>query len=342
MKRKRFIIILSCVIFVFSLSGCSTFSDFFSSGKEKESENSIDKEENDNSKKEADNEDEKAVDNNALDEKAVDDNAVEENATDKNVEKEADNEADIEADKEVDIEANIEANIEADNETDYEDAVNDVPVNAVPDTEKDSVEEIEDNHTDKTSLAEVLSDGFSDRPDVFSMLRDMVLEVSEGKNTEEAELSAIRDFSSITASSTLKESVSHDASNLNDLDLSTCWCEGDKGLGINSSVTWMLKNGTCDIEEIVIYNGYLKSEDRYTKNARPSMLVFDFYDSNDDFISSIFVEPQDLKYESALNGYEVSFNRISNIRKIVMRIKGAYPGSQYEDTCISDIVFWGF
>lgn len=153
-------------------------------------------------------------------------------------------------------------------------------------------------------------------------------------------------FLKLSSSSTLKAQGANNYSikNLFDHDLSTCWSEGVKGKGEDEWVEFEFKDNV-GINEIWIGAGYLKSTDTYIKNSTPLriqiLLFFDFSDEPDIYYADLKVI--DDFYNDMYNGVQLLtiFDETVYPDRMLMIIKTVHPGTKYQDTCISELYFFG-
>lgn len=134
----------------------------------------------------------------------------------------------------------------------------------------------------------------------------------------------------ISSSSVLKEgNQNYSASNIIDQNNQTCWADGVPGLGIGESIT-LTFNQKYNISGFRIFNGYQKSEDLYYKNSRP--IAFRIIGSDG---SNAVYNLEDSIYEQ-----DIYFDKMINVDSIKLVIEKVQHGTTYEDTCISEIIFF--
>ena len=134
----------------------------------------------------------------------------------------------------------------------------------------------------------------------------------------------------ITSSSALKEgNQDYSAPNIIDQNNQTCWADGVPGLGIGESIT-LTFNQKYNISGFRIFNGYQKSEDLYSKNSRP--IAFRIIGSDG---SNAVYNLEDSIYEQ-----DIYFDKMINVDSIKLVIEKVQHGTTYEDTCISEIIFF--
>ena len=138
----------------------------------------------------------------------------------------------------------------------------------------------------------------------------------------------------IVSSSNFSESISgqqvvYKPSNLIDDDKATAWVEGVEGSGIGEWVMFQ-NDEEALISSIALTNGFTKSADLYDKNNRVKDIKIEF--SNGEAInvqlSDGITDLQEITLENPILTDYVKFT-----------IMDTYPGSNYDDTCISEILF---
>lgn len=122
-----------------------------------------------------------------------------------------------------------------------------------------------------------------------------------------------------------------------DGDLSTAWVEGAKGDGIGESI--ILRSAPFSkIREMVIWPGYYKSPDLYEKNSVPTLVRVSSGGSSADFDLTEY----GLGYAENMEGLSVPFPEdFVTDGKMKLSILAARSGSLYQDTCISEVQFYG-
>ncbi|URA09904.1 NADase-type glycan-binding domain-containing protein [Thermospira aquatica] len=169
------------------------------------------------------------------------------------------------------------------------------------------------------------------------------------------------------ASSYLNGDIRYSVFSLFDGDIKTCWAEnveGD-GSGPERPMTWdnsglfvIDRNGAGEyvnvgfnpksspflIDTIRIYNGYGKSEEIWKKNNRVKglSLLFLYLVVKNNETNVITTNREVLLSDSGWN--EISLHELkvnpTNIDAVKFTILSTYPGTHYNDTCISEIEFW--
>ncbi len=158
----------------------------------------------------------------------------------------------------------------------------------------------------------------------------------------------------IKASSILKETYS--ANNLIDGNYLTAWADGVPGKGINENIEIKFKDSS-NIKTLYITNGYQKTSDIYFSNSRPKKLKLelDIISYNKKILTEKIIELSDIPKDWFMPFYSIDRkNNIHNnqallispydfdyeysIKSVKITILEVYPGTKYEDTCISEII----
>ena len=138
----------------------------------------------------------------------------------------------------------------------------------------------------------------------------------------------------IKASSSLGDS--YKAEFANDLSYKTAWVEGKKDEGIGEYLEYYFENDSPRITEIIISNGYMKSEETWKNNNRVKKLKL--YVNGVPFgILNLKDSRTDQYFEIGTLGHNK--NRTDLILKF--EILEVYKGSKYNDTAITEIYFDG-
>lgn len=171
---------------------------------------------------------------------------------------------------------------------------------------------------------------------------DEAIEIDDGdkqgqtsiKNKSSGDLSGAASFTTASSTSTLPtngiNTSSYDATNLIDDNISSCWCEGANGNGIGESVCFSSSKDQA-VEGFMIWNGYQESDYLYDINARPKTIAV--Y-ADDDYIGNF-----ELK-DFGLRSQKVVLEEPIIAKSLTIKITDVYPGSKYEDCCISEIDFY--
>jgi hypothetical protein len=163
---------------------------------------------------------------------------------------------------------------------------------------------------------------------------------------------------SIKASSTLGISdsvrfnlnMNYTVDKLTDNDFTTAWAEGAKGPGIGEYIEITFEKG-FDVACIAAINGYSKNAETYYNNNRIKDLQIDYVGRDGKSINhnSTIVSFKDLPY-SKINGENFAkmlsvigdFGDGESFKKIRLTIKSVYPGKKFNDTCLSELLIWGY
>jgi hypothetical protein len=150
----------------------------------------------------------------------------------------------------------------------------------------------------------------------------------------------------VKASSSLKAqgTNSYVAQNAHDSDYKTAWVEGVSGYGIGEYLSYKFAPENPRITDVIVVNGYVKSEKAYQENSRVKKLKMYVNDKpyailnlEDKRSSQRFVvEPigngnrQDLEALKLLPAWTLKFE-----------ILDVYKGTKYDDVVVSEIYFDG-
>ena len=138
----------------------------------------------------------------------------------------------------------------------------------------------------------------------------------------------------IKASSSL--GVSYKAEFANDLSYKTAWVEGKKDEGIGEYLEYYFKNDSPRITEIIISNGYMKSEETWKNNNRVKKLKL--------YVNGVPFGILNLKDSRTDKYFEVgTLGHNKNGTDLILKfeILEVYKGSKYNDTAITEIYFDG-
>ena len=138
---------------------------------------------------------------------------------------------------------------------------------------------------------------------------------------------------SVTASSTLDEhlyNTYYGPDNVIDGSLQTAWCEGVDGDGIGEYLMFSFDK-MYRISGMYIYAGYHKigDSDHYTRNGRPTMLRI-----------SGGGRSEVISLPDRKERFTVSFEKPFETDMIKIEILDAVSGSKYDDTLITEIIFY--
>lgn len=152
----------------------------------------------------------------------------------------------------------------------------------------------------------------------------------------------------VTASNSLKEgSLSHGPQRVIDGNLGSAWCENSKGRGEGDWIELQFPEKVW-IEAVHFYGGYFLDARRLGSNGRIKRLQVDADERS--YVLSFedpmveregwtppVTQPDITWFDNASLGAFVQVEE--STRKLRLTILEVYPGSKYEDTCISEIRF---
>jgi len=148
---------------------------------------------------------------------------------------------------------------------------------------------------------------------------------------------------SVRTSSALAGNYSAD--NLLDGDLDTAWVEGAVGYGEGEWLEIEFKSWYN--RGIGIINGYTKTQETYYKNSRIKKLKIELFQEDGRIIQQIKDLP-DRDYRtlnksafwSFVDKLDYDSSAALHTTKIRLTIMEVYPGTDYQDTCISEVFFY--
>ena len=138
----------------------------------------------------------------------------------------------------------------------------------------------------------------------------------------------------IKASSSLGDS--YKAEFANDLSYKTAWVEGKKDEGIGEYLEYYFKNDSPRITEIIISNGYMKSEETWKNNNRVKKLKL--------YVNSIpfgVLNLKDSRTDQYFSVGTLGHNKNGTDLILKFEILEVYKGNKYNDTAITEIYFDG-
>ena len=134
---------------------------------------------------------------------------------------------------------------------------------------------------------------------------------------------------SVSSQLTGKSGTVYGAAFLNDGDTSTPWEEGVEGDGIGEQITYEPESGT-KLQVIRIYPGNGRSDKAFQENNRPKTITLE-----------IDGKKQTLNFDDAGHFYTFSSKKPVTAKQVKLIIDSVYPGSKWQDTCISEVEFYG-
>ena len=186
--------------------------------------------------------------------------------------------------------------------------------------------EAEEFYNEQSQQAETQDE--TDMPDVTDILEEETNEIEDAIVEPAIETVSASSITFVGASSELSESgTTHSSERVLDGAWDTAWVEGSGGQGIGERITLGF-DGTYLVNGIRMAAGYQKSDYAYYNNSRPKELEIEFSDGS--------IEMYTLG--DSFGGEQViTFDEPKETNNIKITIKSVYPGTKYEDTCISEI-----
>ena len=150
----------------------------------------------------------------------------------------------------------------------------------------------------------------------------------------------------LSASSELKpfKGIIYSSKNIHDLSYKTAWIEGVPGYGIGESVTYHIPAQNPRITEIIVVNGYVKSEKAWQENSRVKKLKMYI---DDKLFAILNLEDtrkeQHFKFEPLGYSDREDWDELKTKPwwTIKFEILEVYEGDKYDDTAITEIYFDG-
>ncbi|MGM0579431.1 MAG: Hint domain-containing protein [Bacteroidota bacterium] len=150
----------------------------------------------------------------------------------------------------------------------------------------------------------------------------------------------------VSASSYLKSqgSNSYQPINAHDLNYENAWVEGVQGYGIGEKLVYTLSGANPRITDIIVVNGYVKSENSYKNNSRVKKLKV--YLDNQPLATLNLkdtIANQWFSFEPIGTQDRASFEEMEKLPDwtLTFEIVEVYKGEKYDDTVISEIYFNG-
>lgn len=150
----------------------------------------------------------------------------------------------------------------------------------------------------------------------------------------------------LSASSYLRpgKTANYEPKNIHDLNFATAWVEGVAGHGIGESITYHFPPQNPRITQIIVVNGYVKSDKTWKENSRVKKLKLYIDDK-----PVAFLMLQDVKNEQSFTVDPIGYSDRTDYEQLLKKpwftikfeILEVYPGSKYQDTAITEIYFDG-
>ena len=150
----------------------------------------------------------------------------------------------------------------------------------------------------------------------------------------------------VTATSILKpqDSINYKPENAQDLDYKNAWAEGVPGYGIGESLTYHFLATSPRITEIIVVNGYVKSETAYKNNSRVKKLKVYLNDKPYAILNlQDKIANQGFKVKPIGNNNRNDWENLQTLPTWTLKfeIMEVYKGLKYDDVVISEIYFDG-
>jgi len=129
-----------------------------------------------------------------------------------------------------------------------------------------------------------------------------------------------------------------------DLSYKTAWVEGVPGYGIGEYLVYHFPPENPRITEIIVVNGYVKSEKLWRENSRVKKLKMYVNDKPFAFLNLVDSrQEQSFKFEPIGNSDRVNWDKLQLLPwwTLKFEILEVYKGDKYDDTAITEIYFDG-
>lgn len=129
------------------------------------------------------------------------------------------------------------------------------------------------------------------------------------------------------------------AMNAHDCNHETVWCEGVDGYGIGEYIEYTFPADCPQVTTVKIFNGYVKSQAQWQKNARVKRLMV--------YYNGTVLAQLELEDSRSLQIFDIGTVGYGPNCKgkgswtLSFEILEVYPGTSYQDTVISEIFFGG-
>lgn len=138
--------------------------------------------------------------------------------------------------------------------------------------------------------------------------------------------------------------TTYDPGNAHDLDYKSAWVEGKRGYGIGESLIYHFNAHAPRITEIIVANGYVKSESAWKSNSRVQQLNL--------YINEVLYARLHLDDSRSAQHFSVEpIGHLSEVDGIIpedapdwtmrFEIAAVYEGDRFDDVVISEIYFDG-
>ncbi|MET0391596.1 MAG: hypothetical protein ABW019_00590 [Chitinophagaceae bacterium] len=130
--------------------------------------------------------------------------------------------------------------------------------------------------------------------------------------------------------------VSYKPDNIHDFNLFTAWAPDTTHGVIGKKISFHFKFRSPRVNQVLIYNGYIKNADLFKANARVKKFRL--------YINDVYYATLELEDVTAQQSFMIDPVRSENKEKdlvLTFEIEEIYPGSKYRDVVVSEINFSG-
>jgi len=124
----------------------------------------------------------------------------------------------------------------------------------------------------------------------------------------------------------------YDVRSLTDFNTATAWCEGVAGPGVGEAVT-LRYEFAAPVQAIRIRNGYGKSDRAYSRNGRIRDVRISVSSETDGALREMTHRLLDHSWEQVI----ALPWQVDRPARITLTILSVYPGTHYQDTCITEL-----
>ena len=189
------------------------------------------------------------------------------------------------------------------------------------------------NSTGKESAVDVVENEMKTVVRSFpanASIRIRGIQLWNDKNEEVRLVAPLQQSGSITASSTLAPESAFSAANLFDGRKEFAWVEGNSATAGENETLRFTFDKDVRITAIQIWNGYQRSDEHFSANARLRDFAFGATGGP--------VHMYTLRDTKA--GQKIELSAAAQGRTFELNIKNIYPGKRYKDLAISDVLFF--
>ncbi len=128
--------------------------------------------------------------------------------------------------------------------------------------------------------------------------------------------------------------------NLLDKNLKTASAISKSNCSPEDSIPWfnIFFKKEFPVDKIVIYNGFQLNMTVYQLNDRPNEVKIDSQNESDDSTNYSFVT--NIQLLDITNSQELLLNKEIRIKNFGIGVLSTYPGTKYDDICLSKLEFW--